>query len=109
MATVVKYNGITIYNGEVEHLEEYKDKTREIYYGRTGTERQRLSATDLRHGTRGIAYEGISHDELMTTRQEVRDGKTVDAATIDGAEKLIQTMETAIEKRNPTITTELFD
>ena len=62
-------NGIPIFYGEVELLEEYKERARGIYYGRTGTERQRSSAIDLRQGTRGSACDavkGIPHDELMT-------------------------------------------
>lgn len=63
-------NGIPIYNEEVEHLEEYKHRARDVYWGRTGTKRQRSSAIDLRQGILGIAYnaaKGISHDALMTT------------------------------------------
>ena len=41
-------NGIPIFHGEVELLEEYKERTRDIFYRRTGLDRQRSSAIDLR-------------------------------------------------------------
>lgn len=39
----------------------------------------------------------------------MRDGKTMDVATINGVKKLLQTIETAIQKEKPIRTTELFD
>ena len=32
-------NGIPIYNGEVKLLEEHQGRARDVFYGRTGTER----------------------------------------------------------------------
>ena len=105
-------NGIPVFHGEVELVEEYKERARDIFYGRTGTERQRSSAIDLRQGTRSIAYDAVKaipRAQLMTTRSEVHGDKTVEVPTIAGVEKLHAMIEAAIQKEKPIRTTELFD
>ena len=109
---------IPLYDGSAELFEEYCERARDAFYGRTGEEKQIATAVNLRSGLSGSAYEAVrhlTHSALLTfdiTEVPTPGGKSTiqkKTASTVGLELLLTTLGTAVSKEKPVRAAELFD
>ena len=100
-------SGVPLYAGQVELLDEYIERSWDLYYGRAGNDSlQAASPIHLRSGCRGVVYEAVrvlAHDKLITLEE---DGKTPNPA---GMRLFLFTVKSSLAKEAPIHEADQFD
>ena len=105
MAIELDRNGVPIYDGSPETYDEWKDRSWDLFWARSGNDSLQIATPlSLRAGLRDSAYDtvrGLTHDKLRTIKN--------DKATEEGMTLLIETVRRLVEKEIPIKRAEVFD
>ena len=104
MSIAFDRNGVPVFAGEPQYMEEYEERCWDLYYGRSSNQESRAAtAIHLRSGLTGPAYDAVKalkHVDLHTMEEE--------KATPKGVELLLNRLREAIQVVRPVKVQEIF-